>query len=162
MHCWWTVRQCSPCGKPLMVPQNMKDRITMKSGSVSQSCLTLWVSCIGGQILYHCATWEAHVQLFVTLWTTACQFLLSMEFSRQEYWNAQKNQEQVVEQIRVHWYSEQHCLQQLKCGCKPRVCPLMDKWIRTCVSRQGNIIQSLKGRVLWCRPWHGWPLRMLC
>ena len=26
-------------------------------------------------------------QLFGTLWTVACQALLSMEFSRQEYWN---------------------------------------------------------------------------
>ena len=26
------------------------------------------------------------VQLFVTLWTVACQAPLSMEFSRQEYW----------------------------------------------------------------------------
>ena len=29
----------------------------------------------------------SHVQLFVTLWTIACQAPLSMEFSRQEYWN---------------------------------------------------------------------------
>ena len=29
----------------------------------------------------------SHVQLFTTLWTVACQALLSMEFSRQEYWN---------------------------------------------------------------------------
>ena len=28
-----------------------------------------------------------HVPLFVTLWTVACQVLLSMEFSRQEYWS---------------------------------------------------------------------------
>ena len=27
------------------------------------------------------------VQLFVTPWTVACQALLSMEFSRQEYWS---------------------------------------------------------------------------
>ena len=27
------------------------------------------------------------VQLFVTLWTVACQAPLSMEFFRQEYWN---------------------------------------------------------------------------
>ena len=27
------------------------------------------------------------VQLFATLWTVACQDPLSMEFSRQEYWN---------------------------------------------------------------------------
>ena len=29
----------------------------------------------------------SHVQLFVTLWTVACQAPLSMGFSRQEYWN---------------------------------------------------------------------------
>ena len=29
----------------------------------------------------------SHVQLFVTLWTVAHQASLSMEFSRQEYWN---------------------------------------------------------------------------
>ena len=29
----------------------------------------------------------SHVQLFGTSWTTACQTPLSMEFSRQEYWN---------------------------------------------------------------------------
>ena len=28
-----------------------------------------------------------HVQLFVTLWTVACQAPLSMGFSRQEYWS---------------------------------------------------------------------------
>ena len=29
----------------------------------------------------------SHVQLFATPWTVACQVPLSMEFSRQEYWN---------------------------------------------------------------------------
>ena len=29
----------------------------------------------------------SHVQLFATTWTVACQASLSMEFSRQEYWN---------------------------------------------------------------------------
>ena len=29
----------------------------------------------------------SHVQLFATLWTVACQVLLSMGFSRQEYWS---------------------------------------------------------------------------
>ena len=29
----------------------------------------------------------SHIQLFVTLWTVACQAPLSMEFPRQEYWN---------------------------------------------------------------------------
>ena len=29
----------------------------------------------------------SHTQLFASLWTIACQALLSMEFSRQEYWS---------------------------------------------------------------------------
>ena len=29
----------------------------------------------------------SHVRLFATPWTVACQAPLSMEFSRQEYWN---------------------------------------------------------------------------
>ena len=29
----------------------------------------------------------SHVQLFVTLWTIDCQAVLSMAFSRQEYWS---------------------------------------------------------------------------
>ena len=29
----------------------------------------------------------SHVQLFETLWTTVCQALLSMRFSRQENWS---------------------------------------------------------------------------
>ena len=29
----------------------------------------------------------SHVQLFATLWTVACQALLSMRFSRQKYWS---------------------------------------------------------------------------
>ena len=36
--------------------------------------------CAGAQLL-------SHVQLFVTLWTVACQAPLSMGFSRQEYWS---------------------------------------------------------------------------
>ena len=34
-----------------------------------------------------CAKLLSCVQLFVTLWTVAHQFPLSMEFSRQEYWS---------------------------------------------------------------------------
>ena len=33
------------------------------------------------------AKWLSRVQLFVTLWTVACQAPLSMGFSRQEYWS---------------------------------------------------------------------------
>ena len=32
----------------------------------------------------------SHVQLFVTLWTVACQAPLPKEFSRQEYWSEKK------------------------------------------------------------------------
>ena len=31
--------------------------------------------------------WLGHVQLFVTLWTAACQAPLSIEFSQQKYWS---------------------------------------------------------------------------
>ena len=34
-----------------------------------------------------CACLLSHIQLFATLWTVAHQASLSMEFSRQEYWN---------------------------------------------------------------------------
>ena len=35
--------------------------------------------------MYVCAHLFSRVQLFVTLWTIACQAPLSMEFSRKEY-----------------------------------------------------------------------------
>ena len=34
-----------------------------------------------------CAQSLSHVRFFATLWTLACQALLSMEFSRQEDWS---------------------------------------------------------------------------
>ena len=34
-----------------------------------------------------CAQPLSHVRLFAVLWTVACPVPLSMEFSRQEYWN---------------------------------------------------------------------------
>ena len=37
--------------------------------------------------LVHLLCRFSHVRLFVTPWTVACQTLLSMGFSRQEYWN---------------------------------------------------------------------------
>ena len=75
---------------------------TSSSGRSSQSrdeTHVSCVSCIGRQILYHWATWEAikfivlalshfsHVRLFVTLWTVTRESSLSMGFSRQEYRN---------------------------------------------------------------------------
>ena len=67
-----------------------------------------YVSCIGRQVLYHychlgnptesipkvfisqfvlgCFSCFSHVQLFLTLWPIARQTLLSMGFSRQDYW----------------------------------------------------------------------------
>ena len=44
-------------------------------------------------ICFHMSVWvyvlscSSHIQLFLTLWTVAHQALLSMRFSRQEYWN---------------------------------------------------------------------------
>ena len=43
-----------------------------------------------GPIVYACAcllSCFSHVQLFVTLWSVACQAPLSMGFSRQEHWS---------------------------------------------------------------------------
>ena len=37
--------------------------------------------------MYVCAQSLRCLQLFAILWTIACQAPLSMEFSRQEYWN---------------------------------------------------------------------------
>ena len=37
--------------------------------------------------VYVCVCVLSCVQLFATSWTVACQALLSMEFSRQEYWS---------------------------------------------------------------------------
>ena len=64
------------------------------------SCIPC-ISCTGRQILYHWATWEAQVYMYiwwwwcsckswltlVTPWTVACQAPLSMGISRQEYWS---------------------------------------------------------------------------
>ena len=42
-------------------------------------------------MIYHCVGRKEEVlscvQLFAALWTIDCQALLSMEFSRQEYWS---------------------------------------------------------------------------
>ena len=39
------------------------------------------------RVMLVCAQLLSHVHLFVTLWTVACQALLSIGFSRQEYWS---------------------------------------------------------------------------
>ena len=49
------------------------------AGHLQCVCVCVCV-CAGAQLL-------SHVQLFVTLWTVACQAPLSMGFSRQEYWS---------------------------------------------------------------------------
>ena len=38
-------------------------------------------------VMLVCAQLLSHVYLFVTLWTVACQALLSIGFFRQEYWS---------------------------------------------------------------------------
>ena len=40
-----------------------------------------------GEVHAHMPSLFSHVQLFATLWTLACQALLSKEFSWQEYWS---------------------------------------------------------------------------
>ena len=54
----------------------------MESSRLCSCLLPLCFSCIS---LYPQSL--SHVCLFETLWTTACQAPLSMEFSRQEYWS---------------------------------------------------------------------------
>ena len=44
----------------------------------------LWCVCM---CVCVCVFVLSYVQLFATSWTVACQALLSMEFSRQEYWS---------------------------------------------------------------------------
>ena len=39
------------------------------------------------RVMLVCAQLLSHVHLFVTLWTVACQALLSIGFSRREYWS---------------------------------------------------------------------------
>ena len=52
-----------------------------------------WVDCNRNRainlkyLLCVCVCVFRHVRLFATPWTTACQFPLSMGFSRQEYWS---------------------------------------------------------------------------
>ena len=46
-----------------------------------------WGEGIESQINCCCADVLSRGQLFATPWTVACQIPLSMEFSRQEYWN---------------------------------------------------------------------------
>ena len=50
---------------------------------IQSPSLAVSTSCMGSCMLSH----YCHVQLFVTLWTIACQAPLSMGFSRQEYWS---------------------------------------------------------------------------
>ena len=55
-----------------------------------QKCHAVWVHRRLDYILgitCACLSCFIHVQLFVTLWTVACQAPLSMRFCRQEYWN---------------------------------------------------------------------------
>ena len=70
---------------PNTTPNDLRDKALNLRGSASlytmnssHMALLVWVC-----VLNHCS----HVQLFVTLWTVACQVPLSMGFSRQEYWS---------------------------------------------------------------------------
>ena len=58
-------------------------------------CVCLGVGVIVGVCIYIYLVMQfacvlscfSHIQLFASLWTVACQVLLSMGFSRQEYWS---------------------------------------------------------------------------
>ena len=64
IHCWSACKWSRHFGKEFS-PQKIKHRVTMCASSCPFS----------------------HVQLCAALWTAACQALLSMEFSRQDYWS---------------------------------------------------------------------------
>ena len=57
-------------------PAFLQYRDLLASGSQSHD---LWFFVVAQSL--------SHVWLFVTPWTVACQYALSMEFSRQEYWS---------------------------------------------------------------------------
>ena len=52
--------------------------------SLQPWCFQIQCTCVCVHMYAHTLS---HVQLFVTLWTVACQAPLSMEFSRQKYWS---------------------------------------------------------------------------
>ena len=60
---------------------NRRDFSTRRSGFVSTLPL---IVC---ETMGCCAQSLSHVRFFATLWTVICQALLSMGFSRQEYWS---------------------------------------------------------------------------
>ena len=100
----WCLIFCDPmdCSLPCSSVHGIFQARVLKWVTISHSrgsfqpkdrtCISC-VSCIGRQILYHCATWEAqtfvavvqllsHVQLFVTPWTASCKASLSITNSQ--------------------------------------------------------------------------------
>ena len=66
------VMECQPVVLELLVSDVNKIEIASRKQPWSHVCM---LNCF------------SHVQIFVALWTIACQAPLSMELSRQEYWN---------------------------------------------------------------------------
>ena len=54
---------------------------------VNSVLLILTSTCLTSRMCEYMLSCFSRVQLFVILWTVACQASLSMGFSRQEYWN---------------------------------------------------------------------------
>ena len=78
---FWKVQKAVGCqSTPSCTQEGRKFKRQMK-GSCSLDCLSHWRFCCAG---LNCL---GRVWLFVTLWTIACQALLSIGFSRQEYWS---------------------------------------------------------------------------
>ena len=60
---------------------------SLEEGMATQSCLENPTDRGAWRATDHSVCVLNHVRLFATPWTVACWALLSMEFSRQEYWS---------------------------------------------------------------------------
>ena len=70
-----------------MISDGNKEMEERERMNIWESIIAHWLFKICLKVVCCVCTATHHVQLFVTPWTAACQAPLSMEFSRQEYWN---------------------------------------------------------------------------
>ena len=72
-----------PCVLYLLLPMMKLSMFQVQLLKLSKNEEKRWMKFVSLKVLSR----FSHIQLFVTLWTAACQARLSMGFSRQEYWN---------------------------------------------------------------------------
>ena len=72
-----------PCVLYLLLPMMELSVFQVQLFKLSKSEEKRWMKFVSLKVLSR----FSHIQLFVTLWTAACQAPLSMGFSRQEYWS---------------------------------------------------------------------------